>query len=123
MSGGSFGKADLTDPTTLDNVTKWIKMGFTEASVAKALGYSPTYFSELKRKIPELSEAIKDGRYDLEQLIVDKFIGMMFDDNHPKQFSALVYYSKAKLGWRDTTSNTEPLTEPTTKLNFTKIKK
>lgn len=100
MSGRSQ-KVDFTDPKVLRKITLWSKKGFTEASISRKLGYTPTYFCELKKKYPELVEAIKEGNENVEQLVQHKFFDMMMNDEHPKQFSALVFYAKCKLGWSE----------------------
>lgn len=119
MSGRS--EVNFNDIEVLQQVTDWIAQGYTEASVAKTLGYSATHFSGLKRKYPELAEAIKNGRRTVEQLVQDKFWSMMFDDDHPKQFSALVFYAKCKLGWSESRPDVQDAPK-TTGLTFKPLK-
>lgn len=113
-------RIDFTNQKTLDEVTNRISNGFTEASIAKSMGYSASHFCGLKKQFPQLAQAIKDGRNSIEQLVYDKLFMMMTNDDHPKQFNALVFYAKCQLGWNDRQDNNVDPTQKTTSIIFTK---
>ena len=113
-------RVDFTDKKILDEITDRVSKGFTEASIAKSYGYTAAHFSEMKKKNPQLSQAIKDGRNCVEQLVYDKLFMMMTDDKHPKQFNALVFYAKTQLGWNDRNDITIETPEKVTGISFTK---
>jgi hypothetical protein len=92
-------KVDFTSKRVLNQITKFMQEGYDEKMIAKHYGYSATHFSGLKKQYPELSEAIKNGYIDVEHMVRGKLFEMMLDDKHPKQFSALCFYAKSKLGW------------------------
>lgn len=115
-------KIDFTDQKILDEITHLISKGYTEASIAKRFGYTPSWFSEMKKKNLKLTEAIKSGRSNVEQLVYDKLFMMMTNDDHPKQFNALVFYAKCQLGWNDRHDSVIEQTPRTTSLNFKPLK-
>lgn len=116
-------RVDFTSTKILNEITERVSKGFTEASIAKSYGYTASHFSEMKKKNPQLSQAIKDGRNCVEQLVYDKLHMMMSDDNHPKQFNALVFYAKTQLGWNDRNDIVVEAPEKTTGITFTQMKK
>ncbi len=111
-------KVDFTKKTVINKVIKLVSKGYTDASLAKEFGYSAGHFVELKKKYPELAAAIKEGQESVEQLVVNKLFDMMMDDTHSKQFSALVFYAKCKLGFNDRQQQQIILADKTTSLNF-----
>lgn len=121
------GRPRKFNPTKkrLEEVTDLISQGYTEASLARHLGYSPTYFCELKKQIPELAEAIKAGRENVEQLLANKLFLIAQADNNPKQLTALIFMLKSQYGWRDSgdvdTSSTQ--SKKKTKLKPKRIEK
>lgn len=97
------GRPRKFNPTKkrLEEVKDLISKGYTEASLARHLGYSPTYFCELKKQIPELAEAIKEGRDSVEQLLKNKLFAIANNHHNPKQLAAVIFMLKAQYGWRD----------------------
>ena len=52
-------KFDFKDEENLIRIESWAWDGLNDKQIAENIGYNETYFSELKGKITELSEAIK----------------------------------------------------------------
>lgn len=73
-------KFDFTDKQNILRIEGWARDGLDDKQIAANIGYNETYFSELKGKIPELSEALKKGRAPLDVLVEStlyrKSIGM-----------------------------------------------
>lgn len=65
-------KFDFTDKHNLLRIEGWAKDGATDKQIASNVGYNETYFSELKSRIPELSEALKKGRAPLDVIVENK---------------------------------------------------
>lgn len=68
-------KFDFKDKSNLLIIKGWAKDGATDKQIASNIGYNETYFSELKGQIPELSEALKNGRAPLDVIVEDKLFG------------------------------------------------
>lgn len=62
-------KFDFTDKENLLRIEGWARDGLDDKQIAANLRYNETYFSELKSKIPELSEALKKGRAPLDIIV------------------------------------------------------
>ena len=105
----------------LDEITKRISEGHTESSIARWLGYSPTHFPVVKRRHPELAEAINAGREVVEQSLVGKLYAKAFNDNDPKQVACIFFILKSQYGWRDSGEVTTAKDKPkkTRKVKFT----
>lgn len=73
-------KFDFKDKQNLIRIESWARDGLDDKQIAANIGYNETYFSELKGKIPELSEALKNGRapidFAIESKIYRKAMGM-----------------------------------------------
>lgn len=65
-------KFDFKDPQNIIRIEMWARDGLSDKQIASNIGYNETYFSELKGKIPELSEAIKKGRAPIDFAIENK---------------------------------------------------
>ena len=119
MKKGS-SKVNFTNKRTLTKITKLVSTGMTEASIAKSYGYSAGHFVELKKTIPELAAAIKEGNQYVEQLVVDKLFQIMLDDTNNKQMTALIFYAKCRMGFNDRQAQEVVIRDKTTSLNFHK---
>lgn len=62
-------KFDFYDKQNLLKIEGWARDGWEDKQIAENLRYNETYFSELKSKIPELSEALKRGRQPLDIIV------------------------------------------------------
>lgn len=73
-------KFDFKDEENLIRIESWARDGLNDKQIAENIGYNETYFSELKGKITELSEAIKKGRtpvdFAIENKMYDKAFGL-----------------------------------------------
>lgn len=73
-------KFDFKDKQNLIRIESWARDGLDDKQIAANIGYNETYFSELKGQIPELSEALKNGRapidFAIESKIYRKAMGM-----------------------------------------------
>lgn len=73
-------KFDFKDKQNLIRIESWARDGLDDKQIAANIGYNETYFSELKGKISELSEALKNGRapidFAIESKIYRKAMGM-----------------------------------------------
>lgn len=108
----------------LKQITQWIEDGYTEASVAKKLGYSPTHFSLLKKQVPELSEAIEMGRVDLEQEGHDRILVLARSaSTDTVRLNAWKYFLDRRCGWNDKLIEEvkQALIETITDINITTV--
>lgn len=64
MARGRKGKYETHVKPYLKKIEKWCNT-MTEKQIAKRLGIANSTFNEYKKQFPELTEAIKKGRYDL----------------------------------------------------------
>ncbi len=71
----------------------------SEYNIATLLGYNRTYWPELKRQYPELSEAIFRGRSRSEKALAAKLIERAMVD---KSDACLLFALKSQHKWRDT---------------------
>lgn len=62
-------KFDFKDKDNLIQIEEWARDGATDKAIAESIGYNYTYFNELKKKYPELSEALKRGRRPLNAIV------------------------------------------------------
>ena len=73
-------KFDFKDAQNIIRIESWARDGLDDKQIAANIGYNETYFSELKGKISELSEALTRGRapidFAIESKIYRKAIGM-----------------------------------------------
>ena len=65
-------KFDFKDKQNLIRIESWARDGLDDKQIAANIGYNETYFSELKGKIPELSEALNNGRAPIDFAIESK---------------------------------------------------
>ena len=115
-------KVNFKDKRTLTKITKMIKSGYTEESIAKSYGYSPTYFCELKKNVPELAEAIKAGKTHVDQLVVNEIFEIMFNRKHSKQATMLMFYAKCRMGWSEKQVIEEVVAKTIEKINVNVVK-
>lgn len=69
-------KYDYKSDDFLSLVESYAKKGFTDKEIAYAIGLNPTYFSEKKSKLPELSEVLSRGRAKINAAVRAKFLAM-----------------------------------------------
>ena len=69
-------KYDYTDEGFLSTIESYAKKGFTDKEIAYALGLCPTYFSEKKNQVPELSDVLVRGRATINAAVRAKFLAM-----------------------------------------------
>ncbi|MDD3229597.1 MAG: hypothetical protein PHE09_10315 [Oscillospiraceae bacterium] len=62
-------KFDFKDPQNILRIEGWARDGLDDKQIAANIGYNETYFSELKGRISELSEALKKGRAPLDIVV------------------------------------------------------
>lgn len=80
----------------LDDIERWISEGYTEVSIAKALGIGETSFVKYKKQNKELATVIRRGRANVEQLVRGALIKMAlgyYDDNgryHAPDYKAAI---------------------------------
>lgn len=86
------------DPINLALVEECSKKGMTEESIARVCGYNPTWFSELKAKNPELTEAIKKGRADNQRELLESLNQLA---NKEKNLGAIIFALKSIHHFRD----------------------
>lgn len=66
---GRKAKYDYTDKFFLLEVEGLARDGITDRGIAKKLGMNGTYFSEVKKKYSEISEALTRGRQPLNVIV------------------------------------------------------
>ncbi len=74
--GGRKPKFDYTSEDFLSLVESYAKKGFTDKEIAYAIGLNPTYFSEKKDQISEISEVLARGRAQINAAVRAKFLAM-----------------------------------------------
>jgi hypothetical protein len=88
---------DFRNKATLDYVQELAARGLYEKDIAIILGYDPKYMWELKQKFPGLSGALKAGVAHGAAFMTEK----LFELAEARNPAAILFYLKAKLGWRD----------------------
>lgn len=91
-------KFDFKDPQNQLRIEGWARDGLDDKQIAANIGYNETYFSELKGRIPELSEALKKGRAPLdivvESTLYRRAVGMKVKSQQAFKVKD-VYYDEA----------------------------
>lgn len=88
---------DFNEKATLDYVRELAARGMYEKDIALCLGYNRTYFSEMKREHPELSDALKQGA----ARGLERVTGKLLDNIDAGREASTFFYLKCKGGWRD----------------------
>jgi hypothetical protein len=88
---------DFTKPKTLEKVRDLASRGMAEKNIARCLGYNETYFIELKKKHPELAEALKEGHALGEEIATEA----LMSEVRGRNMTALIFYLKSKHKWRE----------------------
>lgn len=87
----------------LETVRKLAAQGCYERDIAACIGVSPSYLPELKRKHPNIAEAIEIGT----SFGIAKVTGKLMEAIEERNMTAIIWYLKAKAGWRES-GNSEP---------------
>lgn len=77
--------------------------GVTMNNMADYFGICPTTIGKRKTIDPRIDQAILEGKRSIIEWAENKLYRIMLDDDHPRQFSALTLFLKAKCGWSETT--------------------
>ncbi len=100
-SPGGYGAnhAILTQitPKGCDIIQKYYRAGLCATSIANRIGLTPSTLSACKKRQPEVALAFEYGKAELEDECSDLLMNMARRGN----VIALIYFSKARLGWRD----------------------
>lgn len=88
---------DFKKEATLDYVRELAARGMYEKDIALCLGYNRTYFSEMKKEHPELSDALKQGA----ARGLERVTGKLLDNIDAGKEASTFFYLKCKGGWRD----------------------
>lgn len=117
----------------LNMIRHWKRNGLTDEEIAKKIGIAPPTFKDWKDRFPDISEAVKKGFDDLlvsaEDALLNKFeIQTLTEEKEEvwqdasggikkhktvtkKQVmpdtAAIIFFLKAKGGWRDNTDLTK----------------
>lgn len=113
----------------LSLLTHWKRNDLTDEEIAKRIGIAPPTLKDWKNRFPPISEALKKGMTyavaDAEKAIVEKFkIQTLIEEKEeiwqntdgnikkhkiitkkqiPPDTTAIIFFLKAKAGWKDTT--------------------
>lgn len=60
----------------LDQIESLAKKGLTDKEIAFSMGLNPTYFSEKKEAVPELSEALTRARAQINAIVRQKYLSI-----------------------------------------------
>ncbi|SHG32718.1 hypothetical protein [Dysgonomonas macrotermitis] len=60
----------------LDQIESLAKKGLTDKEIAFSMGLNPTYFSEKKEAVPELSEALTRARVQINAIVRQKYLSI-----------------------------------------------
>lgn len=109
----------------LTSIKNWCKDGEIEATICKRLGVSVSVFNEYKQKYPELVEALKNGKEDIDYMVenslLKRALGYKYKEVHkmitdagetitkeilkevPPDVTAQIYWLKNRkpVQWRD----------------------
>lgn len=117
----------------LNMIRHWKRNGLTDEEIAKKIGIAPPTFNDWKNRFPQITEAVKKGFDDLlvsaEDALLNKFeIQTLTEEKEEvwqdasggikkhktvtkKQVmpdtAAIIFFLKAKGGWRDNTDLTK----------------
>jgi len=80
----------------LNQITKWISEGVTEASVAAQFGLKYRSWYDRKRKYPQIQEAVDDGLKKDFELCYNLIRKRAFDDNRKDASANMFFYLKTR---------------------------
>ncbi|NDV93474.1 transposase [Dysgonomonas sp. 521] len=93
-------KFDFTDKQNILRIEGWARDGLDDKQIAANIGYNETYFSELKGRITELSEALKKGRAPLDVIVEStlyrRAIGMKIKTQQAFKVKEVTYTEEGK---------------------------
>lgn len=123
MAGNRPGpKAWVPTEQDIATIKELASTGVTQADIAQHFGFSAGRWYELKKKYPEIDEAIKAAKCKTHAHAAGILYSIWTDNKHPKQFSALLFFLKTQCGWRETDKvDTEKLLP--SKLHFEQVTK
>ena len=99
----SMGLSSNNQPITFiteigcEIIRKYYRAGLCQTSIARRMGLSGGVLGQCKRRQPEVAAAFEFGKAELEDECSDLLMNMARRGN----VIALIYFTKARLGWRD----------------------
>jgi len=87
-------------PTEADlkNIASWYGMGLTKEQCAIKLGISHETLFKRQNDMPEISEAFRKGKADVDNMVISK----LYEKIHKEGSERLImFHAKARMGWRD----------------------
>jgi hypothetical protein len=82
----------------LDKIYAYAEVGCTYEEIARLIGVSPSNFVELRKKRPEIQEALDAGKANLHKSLRAKQVDVAIRDGNPQ---LLIFLGKAILDQRD----------------------
>lgn len=95
------GLAYVVTDAGLAVVERLAAAGNADATIALALGLNRKVFSHLLREGDDGDERVIDAYYIGKGALADELTDILFTHAREGNVTALIYLSKARLGWRD----------------------
>ncbi len=85
----------------LEEVEKLATEMVSEDNIARLVGYNSSHWFEVKKKRPEIADAIKRGRAKSEQNLARRLFAIVNDKGDPKSLAAITFALKCRHKWRE----------------------
>ena len=85
------------DPVMIERIREYAKTGSTIEQIAHVVGIGKTTFHKALNEIPEIVNALKEGRSTAAVLIA----GKLYESAKSGNTTAQIFYLKAQAGWKD----------------------
>jgi len=92
-------KIEKPTKATLAKIKKWNAHGVRLESQARLLDISITTYNRLRKRWPEVDEAISNGKAETEAVVTGHLYRIMTDKQHKQQLTSLIFYCKTQLRW------------------------
>lgn len=101
----------------LQNIQTWAGQGVPEYTIAEQYGYTSTHWPVVKKRYPEVADAIKKGKRKTVIMASGKLYDIWSNPEHPKQLPALLFFLKTKCGFVE---NSQQEVQPPKYIDFEK---
>jgi hypothetical protein len=88
--------------------------GASNGEIARQIGVASSTFVHIRKRDPEVDEALQRGRSALDTEFVDRFV----EWSRKGIVTAAIYFTKARLGWREDGSNAPGVQVNNTQINI-----
>lgn len=100
--------------TGYEAIEQLARNGASNGEIARQIGVASTTFVHIRKRDPEVDEALQRGRSALDTEFVDRFV----EWSRKGIVTAAIYFTKARLGWREDGSNAPGVQVNNTQINI-----